>query len=279
MLGIASLFIIIVISLLVTRVATVMLTLTGLSQEVSQFQARSAFTGVGFTTSESDAVMNHPVRRRIIMTLVLFGNAGIVTALGSVLLSFSTVDDTTDGLLRIGLIAAGLGVLWLVLRTRIANRLLSRLIERALRRFTDLDTRDFVGLLRLSNDWVVAELEVRDGDWLCDVALGELDLVEEGVVVLGIDRSDGHWVGAPSGTSALHGGDLVVLYGTQDAIDRLDQRHRGRDGELDRLTAEIEFTERYLRQQELERALEAEVDAPVEVRDHTITPVSPDEQE
>ena len=89
MLAIASLFIVIFLSLLITRVATVMLTLTGLSDEVAKFQARSAFSGAGFTTSESDAVVNHPVRRRIIMTLVLFGNAGVVTALVSLLLSFS----------------------------------------------------------------------------------------------------------------------------------------------------------------------------------------------
>lgn len=51
--AIASLLVIVAVSLVVTRVATVMLTATGLSREVARFQARSAFTGSGFTTSES----------------------------------------------------------------------------------------------------------------------------------------------------------------------------------------------------------------------------------
>lgn len=52
MFAIASLLVVLVLSLLVTRIATVALTHTGLSREVARFQARSAFSGVGFTTSE-----------------------------------------------------------------------------------------------------------------------------------------------------------------------------------------------------------------------------------
>jgi hypothetical protein len=62
--GIIALLTVLVLSLLITRVATVALTMTGLSQEAARFQARSAFTGTGFTTKEAEDVVNHPVRRR-----------------------------------------------------------------------------------------------------------------------------------------------------------------------------------------------------------------------
>ena len=48
--------------MLVTRVAARALTLTELSSEAARFQARSAFTGVGFTTSEAEGIVSHPVR-------------------------------------------------------------------------------------------------------------------------------------------------------------------------------------------------------------------------
>ena len=83
MVAIISLLTVLVLSLLVVRVATVALTLTGLSKQLARFQARSAFTGSGFTTTESEKVVHHPVRRRIIMLLMLLGNAGIVTAMSS----------------------------------------------------------------------------------------------------------------------------------------------------------------------------------------------------
>ena len=39
------------------------LKLNGLSAEVATFQAQSAFSGAGFTTSESEAIVSHPLRR------------------------------------------------------------------------------------------------------------------------------------------------------------------------------------------------------------------------
>lgn len=67
--AISSLLLVVAVSLLATRVATVILVATGMSRAVARFQARSALTGAGFTTSESEAMVNHPVRRRVVMAL------------------------------------------------------------------------------------------------------------------------------------------------------------------------------------------------------------------
>ena len=77
MVAIISLFIVLVMSLLVTRIAAMALMLTGLSRETAVFQARSAFTGVGYTTTESEEIVSHPVRRRIVLILMLLGNLGV----------------------------------------------------------------------------------------------------------------------------------------------------------------------------------------------------------
>lgn len=86
--AIVSVLAIIVLSLLITRFATLTLEVTGMSRDSARFQARSALTGTGFTTSEAEAVVRHPVRRRVIMRLMLIGNAGIVTVIASLILSF-----------------------------------------------------------------------------------------------------------------------------------------------------------------------------------------------
>jgi len=88
MVSIFSLLLIISLSILITRIATIALLHTGLSRESARFQARSAFTGVGFTTAESEKVVNHPVRRRILLLLMLLGNAGVATAMSSLILTF-----------------------------------------------------------------------------------------------------------------------------------------------------------------------------------------------
>lgn len=259
MIALISLFVVVVASMLVTRIATRMLVHTGMSQQSAQFQARSAFTGAGFTTSESEAVLTHPVRRRIIRALILLGNAGIVTALASLLLSFTGSSGSGDALRRIVVIAVVLLVLLRLARSRPVDRVISRLIDRSLARFTDLDVQDYAGLLRLEDDWLVAELLVQDGDWLCGYSLGELALPEEGVVVLGIQREDGRWVGAPKSTARLHAGDSVTLYGRRPILDRIDGRQRTEEGEHDWIASQIEFTEGYLEQQLHEREGEASV--------------------
>ncbi len=54
MVALISFLLVVTFSLIVERVATVALTLTGLSRDAAQFQARSAFTGAGFTTGEAE---------------------------------------------------------------------------------------------------------------------------------------------------------------------------------------------------------------------------------
>src|SRR4029079_3638578 len=51
-----TVLIVLTCSLVVVRVATVGLTMTGLSKDLAQFQALSAFTGSGFTTRESEEI-------------------------------------------------------------------------------------------------------------------------------------------------------------------------------------------------------------------------------
>ena len=61
--------IILAISLTTVRIGAIALELTGLSYEVAAFQAQSAFSGAGFTTSESENIVAHAVRRKIIRIL------------------------------------------------------------------------------------------------------------------------------------------------------------------------------------------------------------------
>lgn len=247
MIPIVSLLIIVGASLVVTRIATVALVHTGLSRESARFQARSAFTGVGFTTSEAESVVDHPVRRRVVMTLMLFGNVGIVTALSSLLLSFLGLDMAGSGWSRLAVLVGGLGVLWYLATSSWIDRHLCRAISWALNRYSDLDARDYARLLHLRDDYGVSELAVGAAEWLTDKTLDESGLVREGVLVLGIECPGGHFIGAPAAETAIRAGDRLVLYGRTPRIAELDrrdpsaegeQRHRAAISEQERMTSE-----------------------------------------
>ena len=253
MLSIISLLIVLSLSLLITRIATVMLAHTGLSRQTARFQARSALTGVGFTTNESEKVVNHPLRRRILFLLMLVGNAGVVGAISSLIVSFVDMGQDESLLLRIVLLFSGIAALWMAAASQWVDRHLSNLIGRALERYTKLDVRDYAGMLRLAGEYGVGELQVEADDWLADRTLQECRLREEGVVVLGVNRKNGNYLGAPGGDTEVHDGDTLILYGRSSALARLDERKRGMHGEVAH-REEVDRHRRKAREEQVEDA-------------------------
>lgn len=177
MVALLSVFAIVLVSLVITRVATVLLVITGMSREAARFQARSALSGVGFTTNEAEAVVSHPVRRRIVLALMLLGSAGLITAIASLIVSFGG-STTGEGLLRILVLIAGLALILLLARSRWFDRRLERLVGDVLRA-RGITVRDYASLLELSGDYVVVGKHVDADDWMAGRTLGELKLREE----------------------------------------------------------------------------------------------------
>ncbi len=254
MISIVSLLVVIFVSILITRIATIALTHTGLTKESAKFQARSAFSGAGFTTSESELVVNHPVRRRIVMFLILIGNAGIVAAVSTLILGFVHQGDETNLVLRIVLLIGGIVILWGFASSHLVDRWLSRLIDSMLNRFTKLNITDYASLLHLTGEYRLAEMKIRQNDWLDKRRLRDSRLRNEGINVLGIRRPDGTFIGNPVGDTLLKRGDSLVLYGRIEAIEGLDQRQAGFSGDQEHHKA--------VQEQEVVLKEEAEKDIP-----------------
>lgn len=231
MAAVISILTLALVSLVVTRIATVALTLTGLSRESARFQARSALTGAGFTTSESELVVGHPVRRRIILALMLLGSVGLV----SLIATLSATFVETDGILAFGGtglgVVVGLAVLYLMASSSMFDRALRPVIAFVLRRVPDLEVRDYASLLQVHGDYAVMELKVNPGDWLADKSLIDLRLPDEGIIVLGVLRDDEVYVGAPEGTTVIQTGETLVVYGQRQRLQELDDRPDGEEGD------------------------------------------------
>ncbi|KKL58829.1 hypothetical protein LCGC14_2221450, partial [marine sediment metagenome] len=76
--GIILVIVVVFIIVMIGKVVTVALKLTGLDERTASFQTLSALTCTGFTTREAESVVTHPMRRRIIFFLMIIGNAGMV---------------------------------------------------------------------------------------------------------------------------------------------------------------------------------------------------------
>jgi hypothetical protein len=238
MASVLSLIIIVSLSVLVTRFATMALIHTGLSRQAAEFQARSAFTGVGFTTRESERIVGHPVRRRIIMLLMLLGNVGIISVLASLVLAFVDEQATAlDWLKKVGTLVGGIALLWGLSRSSLVNKALSRWIHSLLLKYTDIKVRDYAGILHLAGDYEITEMLVEKDHWMANRRLGQLSLRQEGLNLIGLEREDGKYLGLPSGDTLIMEGDTLIMYGRESALKQLNARKRGREGMLDRQKA------------------------------------------
>lgn len=232
MLAVASSLIVVVVSILVTRIATAALEATGLPHDVAAFQARSALTNAGFTTSEAESVVDHPVRRRIVAILLLVGSAGLATVVASLVISFVSA-TRSEAATRFFVLVAGLLIILVLVRSKPVTRVISRVIDAALRRWTDLDTRDLVSLLGLTGEYEVSEFEVKPKDWLAAKNLEQTRLYDEGITVLAIRRGDGQFIGAPRASTIVYPYDKVVVYGRAEDLERLSKRPAGPSGDGD----------------------------------------------
>jgi len=215
-----SLLVILTLSVISVRVGAVALWLTGLPEYVARFQARSAFTTTGFTTPQASLVVNHAERRRIISVLMVLGNAGIVSVMATVVLSYVDFEASVETLAREALwLALAAAVLWVVGLSKWADRHMTRIIHWCLRARTRLDAERMESLLLLPNGYQVAAITIGDVDETVSDLLSEARAAGQQTIVLGVLHADDTYTGAPVEDVQVQAADRVVLYGRTRDLD------------------------------------------------------------
>jgi NhaP-type Na+/H+ and K+/H+ antiporter len=195
------------------------------------------------------------------MMLMLLGNAGLVTVMTTLILTFVGSQGTASTLERLGMLAVGLVLLAWFAYSPWVDRQLSRVIDIALRRMTDLDTRDYVSLLHLQGEYRLVEMLIRPDDWIAGMRLMDARTRNEGVIVIAIRRAeDDCFIGSPEGETEIRAGDTLVLYGRASALTQLDQRRKGWEGDKEHFEAVAaqRAYEKEEKQREAQRASDAE---------------------
>lgn len=224
----------ITLSLIIVRIGAIALEMTGLSKDVASFQAQSAFSGTGFTTSESEYVVSHPARRKIIRILIFLGSAGITSVIATLVLTFlGRGREEATGYLIILILS--LVVLYVIFTSKRIERWMRRWIKRFLRRaFPALRVYDYTQLLGITHGYSISQIKVRRNSWLANRKLKELELDKEGIIVLGVYRKtkEGEvYLGAPKGDTLILPGDVLICYGPEEALLELSERVKGKEGD------------------------------------------------
>ena len=203
-----------------------------------------------------EEIVGHPVRRQIVMLLMLLGNLGVGAVVATLMLSFMKTAESEYWWLKLIVLAVGLLLLWLAATNRYLERHTNRMISWGLRHWGSFQVRDYVAILQLEGGYAVSELLVEPNDWLAAKTLIELRLPQEGVLVLGIQRAEGTYLGTPTGDMEIHAGDTLILYGLVERIEELDQRRRGKKGDEAHQEAVEEHEEDLEEQEQLDEQIE-----------------------
>ncbi len=245
-----SLIIIFILSMLITRIATEALVHTGLSRQSAKFQARSAFTGVGFTTSESESIVKNPARRRIILSLMLIGNVGIISAVASLMLTFvDSKQGALDDIWRIVIIVGSLFLFWQLSKSKYLEKIIVRMVNKALEKFSEIKVTDYVELLNLTGEYEITVLKVKEGDWLENKELNDVKINKEGVNLIAVRRKDNTFIGTPQGDTKILEGDNLIMYGREKNLKNLEKRKNDPRGKAEHEKA-VKDQEKELQRQE-----------------------------
>jgi hypothetical protein len=210
------LFMVIMGSYVCVRIGAVALELTGIPWERAKFQALSAFTNCGFTTSEAEDIVRHPLRRNIVSYLMILGNAGIVTTIGTFA---GTIVGTNlrDALTRLGILAVVVALLAAIARLPFFGQRTRNAVQRWMsKRFDFAPTTE--AMLRFDEGYCLTRFILPDDSPACGRALKDLRLRDHKLQILAFER--GHeFHPVPGGDDKIEAGDVLIIYGTEDVVE------------------------------------------------------------
>jgi len=209
--GIILVIAVVFVTVIIGKVVTVVLRLTGLDERTASFQTISALTGTGFTTREAESVVGHPMRRRIISFLMIIGNAGMVAVVSGTVFSFLTITSSWSIFRFLILIVA----LYLIFKMATHNKLarfLSKKIEKKIREKFKLQKRTIGQVLDLGKNFGIAEVTLHEGSTCAGKTLASSDLSKKKILILAIER-DKERILVPKGNHKLRAGDNLICYG------------------------------------------------------------------
>lgn len=213
-----SLVVILTISMVIVRTASVALRHTGLPDAVARFQCLSAFTGSGFTTAETEQIVNYPIRRKVISWLMIIGNLGLASVIATLVISLAAGERSMGSMVgQIAWLGGGAAAIWIAMLNPRTDAIMCALIGRILDSTTEIGRRQYVRTLQVTDGYsVVNHVITEDGaGTLGDLMTGSLKCLAVHHAT-GVDNVD------PSPDVALELRDVLIVYGAEADHDALE---------------------------------------------------------
>ncbi|KMY53142.1 hypothetical protein AC623_03385 [Bacillus sp. FJAT-27231] len=210
----------------VIEISVILFNLTGLETAVSRYQVISMLTNTGFTTDEAQLIMDHPVRRRLSMFLILFGAFSLAVVISSITNILSN-DLRLKELMIINVI---LLVMLLIGKTPFIRERLKKKLNHEMEKKLEISELPIKDALYLDENDLVTDIVIKEDSKFIDKKAS--DLVERGedISILFIKRGKVN-IRNRLDEEKIQEGDQLFIYGNQEAIEN---KFLEKDEELDK---------------------------------------------
>ena len=210
---------VIAISAFVVKIATIALKMTGLNEKTAYFQALSAFTGTGFTTKDSESVLENNIRRQIVIVLMILGNAGFITVITTIVISFGRT-NVRPLLLNVSIVLLLIFVLFKITTHKGITKFLNDKIEARLEKRPPFRKRPVEEVLRVAKNYGIAEVSITDKCQDLGKTLNDSSFRERDILILAIERKN-TVIPTPKASDCILAGDTLICYGKLPNIEEI----------------------------------------------------------
>ena len=217
--SILLLVIFVAISYLIVSIGAVALEMTGMEKSKARFQALSSFSGTGFTTREAELIVNHPRRRKVVMYLMILGNAGLVSVIATLVLSLRKTTFFGPSL-NLAIIVVVLFILYRVATYQKFVKRLSAKINMTLKERLGFEDPVIQELLHQADGYGVAMLLIGPTSKVVGKSLSESGLKEIDAMVLSVER-DEEVIPVPKASTDIQSGDRLICYGKLENLKQI----------------------------------------------------------
>lgn len=235
-----------IISFLIVRTGAIALKLTGMKRDIALFQALSAFSRTGFTTRESEMVIQDPLRRRIITWLIILGNAGLASVFVTIFKSSTAgvISHLATEILEIGVIILCFLVLCSLTSYKKLMTKLDNLIENQIKKRIVFLHLGYDNIFVQRRGFGLAVVTIGEDSPVCGRTLGEIECGE--IINIGILRND-NCITLPGNDEKIYLNDRLLCYGNNADIEKCisaDIMHMHDDAHLNANTKEMTAKEK-----------------------------------
>lgn len=207
------------IILLIIEVIAIIFKVTGLGLDRARFQVISILTHTGFTTKESELIVQHPLRKRIASYLMIVSYVGQATLISVIVNMIRDKNGITNFIII--LVVLSFIILFFV-RNKFFLTRFDRIIEKRVLHQMKVNKkyRNVDEVLKLNDEYGVAEIIIGENSPLCNRTLKDSNLKEQYIQVLNIDKGS-RMVHFPRADFIFEEGDKITVYGKIERIKEL----------------------------------------------------------